>query len=114
MLETAPKTFVPSDYNLGIEYRNIPKDYSYKSPLQRRKGFIFSPFTERKYLPDLNYEAPRLRLPPKVKDKQSDQKLSFNFIFDEVPEQIKDIQIDAPREMIINKGIRRTFRGVYG
>ena len=114
MLETAPKTFIPDDYNLGIGYRNIPKDYSYKSPLQRRKGFIFSPFTERKYLPDLNYEAPRLRLPPKIKDKQSEQKLSFNFIFDEVPEQIKDIQIDAPREMIINKGIRRTFRGVYG
>lgn len=116
-LKEPSNIFPTGPHSLNLSMRSLPDDHSYKSPLKKREGFIFNPFTERYYLPDLKYEPqrPNFTLPPVIKETpDQDRQISFNFIFDEVPENMKTIDIKAPKNLRINREIKRSFRGIYG
>ncbi len=71
-------------------------------------------FQDREYIELEQPKKPDMTLFPLGDKRMSDrQEVSFNFQFDNVPDNMK-IDVRAPRQLRINKEVRHRYGGIYG
>ena len=93
---------------------NSPANLVPQYELQRREGFILNPFGSRyEFKPDYRNLKPGKKVITTPLKSPEEQKVTFDFKFDNVPEDL-NIEVSAPRKLRINKEVRHRFGGLYG